>query len=249
MKLTLITATYNSGKVILDCLISVSQQDYSDIEHLIIDGGSEDDTLSVVEDFKGHNHNIKVFSDRDSGIYDALNKGIALATGEVIGFVHSDDLLAAPGIVSKIMNCFNDGPYDGVYGNLEYVDKHQTTKVVRSWQSRDFEPGLLRQGWMPAHPTFFLKKEVYAKHGGFNLNYRIASDYDMMLRVLKDASFKFVFLQEVITKMRLGGASNRSLKNIIVKSQEDYNILKRNHIRNPLLALFLKNISKVNQFF
>ncbi|MCW5516904.1 glycosyltransferase family 2 protein [Muriicola sp. Z0-33] len=249
MKLTLITATYNSGKVLLDCLNSVWKQDYNDIEHLIIDGGSEDDTLSVVEKFKCHNYNIKVFSDSDNGIYYALNKGIALATGEVIGFVHSDDLLADPKIVSKIMNCFNDGPYDGVYGNLQYVDKQQSTKVVRSWQSRDFEPGLLGKGWMPAHPTFFLKKEVYVKHGGFNLNYRIAADYDMMLRVLKDTSYRFVFLREVITKMRMGGASNRNLKNIIVKSREDYKILKRNHIRNPLLALFLKNISKVNQFF
>ena len=249
MKITLVTATYNSAAVIEDCLNSVMQQDYHDVEHLIIDGNSSDATLSIIQRYQSHNSNIRFVSEPDAGIYDALNKGIGLAQGEVIGFVHSDDLLSHSTVLSKIVKCFEKGHIDGVYGDLIYVDKQNSSKAIRTWKSCDFKPKLLSKGWMPAHPTLFLKKEVYLKHGHFNLNYQIASDYDFMLRILKDKSLCFKYLPEVITKMRVGGVSNRSLKNVFLKSREDFRILKRNDIPNPVITLFRKNFSKIGQFF
>ena len=249
MKFTLITATYNSSGVIEDCLNSVAEQDYFDKEHLVIDGNSADETLSILNRHQSKNPEIKVLSEPDSGIYDALNKGVSLATGDILGFVHSDDLLAQPDILSKITKCFQLNKIDGVFGDLIYVDKNNSSKNLRYWKSCDFDRKLLVRGWMPAHPTLFLRKEVYQKHGCFDLSYKIASDYDFMLRILKDPALKFVYLPEVITKMRMGGASNRSFKNLIQKSREDYNILKRNNFSFPVLTLILKNISKIGQFF
>jgi len=249
MKLTLITATYNSRGVIKDCLNSVTEQDYFDKEHLIIDGNSVDETLAILNRYQSKNPKIRVVSEPDLGIYDALNKGVRLANGDILGFVHSDDLLAQPDVLSKIMRCFQQNEIDGVFGDLIYVDKNNSSKNLRCWKSCDFDRKLLFRGWMPAHPTLFLRKEVYQKHGSFNLNYKIASDYDFMLRILKDPALKFVYLPEVITKMRMGGASNRSFKNLVQKSHEDYRILKSNNFSFPVLTLFLKNISKISQFF
>jgi glycosyltransferase involved in cell wall biosynthesis len=248
MKLTLITATYNSAASIKTCLDSVVSQDYNDLEYLIIDGKSSDDTLNVVKKYQKKYSYIKLISEKDYGIYDALNKGVQLASGDVIGFVHSDDLLADKRIVADIINQLQNNQNDGVYGDLQYVDKFDLDKVIRLWKSCTFKSGLLKQGWMPAHPTLFLKKGVYEKHGVFDLIYKISADYDFMLRVLKDNSLKFAYLPKVITKMRLGGASNRSLKNIVTKSKEDYRAIKSNNVGN-FLTLIRKNTSKLKQFF
>lgn len=246
MKISIITATYNSSANIESALESISGQDFSNIELLIIDGCSKDDTLSKIRrSFKGK---VKIISEIDKGIYDALNKGVKLASGDIIGFVHSDDFLADSNVLSEITKAFKENDIDGVYGNLTYVDKEDTSKVIRYWKSQPFKPQLLNNGWMPAHPTLFLKKEVYEKHGLFNLDYKIAADYDMMLRIFSDSSLKFKYLPKVITKMRVGGASNRSLKNIFRKSKEDLKALKRNKINKPYLALANKNFSKINQF-
>ena len=249
MKISVITATFNSEATLKETIQSVLEQDYKNIEYIIADGNSTDATLEIVKQYQTKNSNIHLHSEADVGIYDALNKGIDLATGEVIGFVHSDDLLSEPNILSKIMNCFESNRIDGVYGDLIYVDKNNSSKSIRSWESCDFDLKLLNKGWMPAHPTLFLKKEVYDKYGNFNLNYKIASDYDFMLRVLKDTTLQFKYLNTVITKMRMGGASNRNLKNVLLKSSEDYKILKDNNFSFPVITLFLKNISKIGQFF
>lgn len=247
MKVSIITATYNSAHGIEACLESILTQDYKNIECLIIDGQSKDNTLDLVSKKQKMHPCIKVVSEADKGIYDALNKGIALASGDLIGFVHSDDLLASPTVLTEIVNKLVSEQLDGVYGNLEYVNKEDTTKVVRFWKSCHFNQKLLRQGWMPAHPTLFLKKAVYHKHGYFNLNYKIAADYDFMLRVLKDSNLNYGYLPYVITKMRVGGVSNRSLKNIITKSKEDYNVLLNNNM-GGILTLIRKNTSKISQF-
>lgn len=247
MKFSIITATYNSEKNINSAISSLKNQEYNYSEWIVIDGASKDKTNKIIKkSFKG---NLKIISEKDKGIYDALNKGIAMATGDVVGFLHSDDFLASKDILSEIATIFQEKNVDGVYGDLQYVDKENTSKVIRYWKSEKFQPQLLKKGWMPAHPTLFLKKEVYEKHGLFNLDYKIAADYDLMLRIFSDNTLKFHYLPEVITKMRIGGASNRSLKNIIKKSIEDLKVLKANGIKNPYKTLILKNFGKLGQFF
>jgi glycosyltransferase involved in cell wall biosynthesis len=246
-KVSIITATYNSASSLNSCLDSVVKQNHKDLEYIIIDGKSSDETVSIVEDYKKKYPYIKLISEKDSGIYDALNKGVQLATGDVLGFVHSDDLLANNHIVTDLVNQLQNEQLDGVYGDLQYVDKVDLNKVIRLWKSCAFKLSLLKQGWMPAHPTLFLKKEVYEKHGLFDLTYKIAADYDFMLRVLKDKSLKFDYLPKVITKMRVGGASNRSLKNIIQKTKEDYRAIRSNKL-GGIYSILRKNTSKIKQF-
>ena len=248
MKVSLITATYNSEISIKTCLDSIVSQDCSDLEYLFIDGGSTDNTLSIIKKYRQNNPFIKMVSEKDYGIYDALNKGISAASGDIIGFVHSDDFLASSDIINDIVSMMKTESLDGVYGNLQYVNKNNTQKVIRNWISCDFKFSLLKNGWMPPHPTLFLKKEVYQKHGLFDVSYRISADYDFMLRIFKDSELKFGYLPKVITKMRVGGASNRSLKNIIKKSKEDYRAIKSNNI-GDFLTLIRKNTSKLKQFF
>ena len=249
MNISIITVCYNSEKYIKTAIKSVLLQTYNDIEYIIIDGGSKDTTISIIKDFEPKfSGRLKWLCEADNGIYDALNKGIEKATGDVIGFVHSDDLLASSEIISKIARIFEEEKVDGVYGDLQYVNKEDTSKVIRYWKSEAFKPKLLEKGWMPAHPTLFLRKEVYEKHGNFNLNYKIAADYDLMLRIFSDPDLNFKYLPMVFTKMRVGGASNRSLKNIKLKSQEDLRALRSNGIKNPLKVLAYKNFSKLGQF-
>ena len=247
LKISIIVATYNSSKTIRSCLDSIFNQNYSSIEINLIDGKSSDNTLDIVKNYN-RKIPIKIISEEDNGIYDALNKGIYSSIGDVIGFVHSDDILASSTIFSEIIKKISLENFDGVYGDLQYVDFDKTDKVIRNWKSCDFNDKLLKKGWMPAHPTFFLKKAVYDKHGGFNLNYSISSDYDFMIRVLNDNSLKFCYLPRVISKMRVGGSSNRSLKNILKKSREDYIIIKKNKVGN-FITLVRKNLLKINQYF
>jgi len=252
MKITLITATYNSFPSILEAIRSVSSPTGVELEYLVIDGGSKDQTMEVVN---ASNLVTQIVSEPDKGIYDALNKGLRLATGDIIGFLHSDDLLASPDTLKNIVAAFNSQgsnnllQVDGVYGDLVYVGKKDTKKVIRYWKSQPFKPISLRFGWMPAHPAVFMRREVYEKHGLFDLQFKISADYDLMLRIFKDKSLNFVYLPEVITNMRVGGISNRSIKNMIQKSKEDYRAIRKNKIPHPLWVLFVKNISKIPQFF
>lgn len=248
MKVSIITATYNSAKYIASSLNSIFNQDYKDIECIIIDGDSKDQTKSIIKTYQRKNLNITLVSEADNGIYDALNKGIKLATGDLIGFVHSDDNLASPHIISELVLAIKEKQAFGIYGDLQYVSQLDTSKLIRDWKSCVFSKSLLKKGWMPPHPTLFLKKEVYQKYGNFNQNYKISADYDFMLRVLKDKTLRFVYLPKVIIKMRVGGASNKSLKNIIQKTKEDYKAITSNKIGN-WVTLFLKNYSKFKQFF
>ena len=248
MKVSIITATYNSAKSIESCLCSVLNQNYNDIEYLIIDGESNDQTLTTLNKFVTDFNQIRIFSEKDKGIYDALNKGINFASGDIIGFVHSDDFLESNNIIGDIVSMIKSENLDGVYGDLQYVDKNNTQIVIRNWKSSEFNKSLLKKGWMPPHPTLFLKKEVYKNHGLFDLSYKISADYDFMLRVFNDSELKFGYLPKVITRMRVGGSSNRSLKNIIRKTKEDYRAIKRNNIGN-FTTLITKNTSKLKQFF
>ncbi|MDA9373535.1 glycosyltransferase [Flavobacteriaceae bacterium] len=247
MKISIITATYNSNKSLKSCIDSVVMQDYGSIEYIIIDGQSTDSSIDIVNDFQTSYPYIKVVSENDDGIYDALNKGLAIATGDVIGFLHSDDLFPSSTIISELASKINNDNLDGIYGDLQYVNKENTNKIIRLWKSCEFKLELLKKGWMPAHPTLFLKKHVYYKHGEFNTSYKISADYDFMLRILKDKTLKFGYLPRVITKMRVGGASNRSFKNIIRKTKEDYNAVCSNNV-GGWFSIFLKNTTKLRQF-
>ncbi|WP_299106654.1 glycosyltransferase family 2 protein [uncultured Winogradskyella sp.] len=247
MKVSIITATYNSASTIKTCMDSVLNQTYRDIEYIIVDGGSKDETLSYIEEKAAEHPEIVFNSEPDKGIYDALNKGIMKATGDVVGFVHSDDFLAETFIIEDIVNAFKSENVDGVYGNLHYIALENTDKVIRNWVSEPFRSKLLKQGWMPAHPTLYLKKELYDKHGGFDLSYKIAADYDFILRIFKQDDLKFYFLPKTVVKMRVGGASNRSLKNIMQKTKEDYRAIKVNDV-GGWVTIFIKNVSKLKQF-
>jgi glycosyltransferase len=248
MKISIITATYNSVKTLELCMNSVLNQTYDTIEYIIIDGNSKDGTLELIKSKAEKHQNIIWISEKDKGIYDALNKGIEKATGDVIGFVHSDDFLATETIISKIADTFKSEKVDGVYGNLHYVRFDNVESIVRNWTSKPFEKKLLKRGWMPAHPTLFLKSNVYKSNGNFNLQYRIAADYDFILRIFKGSDYKFYHLPETITKMRVGGASNRSLKNLLLKTKEDFRAARTNKIESPLLTVGLKNLSKIPQW-
>ncbi|BAO76205.1 glycosyltransferase family 2 protein [Winogradskyella sp. PG-2] len=247
MKVSIITATYNSEETIKDCMNSVLNQTHDDIEYIIMDGGSEDNTVAIIEKAAKTNPSIFFKSEPDKGIYDALNKGIAWAQGEVIGFVHSDDFLANNDIIKDIVETFNKENSNGVYGNLHYVAFYNTDKIIRNWVSKPYNKKLLKKGWMPAHPTLFLKKEIYDTYGLFNMSYKIAADYDFILRVFQQKDLKFSYIDKTIIKMRVGGASNGSFKNIVQKTKEDLKAIKENNV-GGFGTIILKNITKIKQF-
>ena len=249
MKITLITATFNSEKNITDCLRSVAEQSFSNIEHIIIDGGSTDKTPDIVKSFQGVSRWI---SEPDNGIYDALNKGIQLATGDIIGFLHSDDMLAFPDTLQNIINIYNAANNNretvhGVYGNLIFTDSQNTDKIVRTWQSKPFNRKNVKYGWMPPHPTLFLRKEVYEKHGYFDTSFKIAGDYNFVLKIMLDKDLNLKFVPKIIIRMRTGGASTGSIKGIILKSREDIRALHNNGFKYPLAVLAVKNLRKLPQ--
>jgi len=246
LKISIITVVYNNKETIKDAIDSVLSQTYKNIDYIVVDGASSDGTVEIVQSC---GEKISTFvSEKDKGIYDGLNKGLSLATGDFIAFLHSDDLYASNSVIANVMKEFeSDDSLDGVYGDLIYTPKHDTSKVLRYWKSKDFDSSLLKQGWMPAHPTLILNKEVYEKYGNFDLGFKIAGDYDFMLRVLS-AGIKVKYIPEVLYKMRVGGESNKSLKNIIQKSREDLRALKRNDV-GGVFTLLVKNFSKLGQFF
>lgn len=218
LKISIITVCFNSAKTIKETLLSVAEQDYPFIEHIIIDGASTDDTLNIVAAFK---KNIAlVVSEPDRGVYDAMNKGIALATGEVIGFLNADDVYASPAAISHIATAFTDENIQACYGDLIYFSSDHPEKIYRYWRSRSFVSGLFAKGWCPAHPTFFVRKTVYQRYGGFNLSYQMGNDVELMMRFLEKYQITSVYLPRILVKMRLGGISNRGLKNILIQNRD-----------------------------
>ena len=245
MKISIITAVYNNESTIRDAIKSVLSQTHDDIEYVVIDGKSRDKTLDIINEYK---EQIDVIvSEQDAGIYDALNKGIANATGDVVCFLHSDDIYEDERVVERVNTLFEEKDVDSVYGDLVYVKKEDISKVVRFWKSGEFTQKKLKNGWMPPHPTFFVKREVYEQHGGFDTTFRIAADYDTVLRFLGVQKISTAYLPEVLIKMRLGGESNKSLSNLKKKTAEDIKALKKNSI-GGYKTIMMKNLSKLPQF-
>jgi len=245
MKVSIITATYNAAKTLQSTIDSIAEQSYRNIEYIVIDGDSKDNTKQIIADNKRYIS--QHISEPDKGIYDALNKGLNKATGDIIGFLHADDIFKSEDTIQAIVSLFENTKSDGVYGDLEYVATDNTNKVIRYWKSKAFKYKMLKAGWMPAHPTLFLRKEVYKTYGNFDTRFKIAADYDFILRVFKNKTLNFSYLPNVITKMRLGGASNKSLTNIITKSREDIQALRNNKI-GGFHTIIWKNLSKLPQF-
>jgi len=242
-----ITAVFNGAKTIQDCIKSVSGQIYPNIEHIIIDGGSTDGTLEVIKRYT--EKRVNIVSEPDNGIYDALNKGIRQASGEVIGLLYSDDFYAHDRVIEKVADIFMKYNIDSCYGDLQYVDKNNPDKVIRYWKSSQYRHGKFKYGWMPPHSTFFVKKEIYNKYGYFNTNFKITADYELMLRFLEKHKISTYYTPEVFIKMRIGGTSNRNIKNLIIKSNEDYRAWKVNNLNGGFYTILLKNLCKIPQFF
>jgi glycosyltransferase involved in cell wall biosynthesis len=246
VQISVITAVYNNGATIAEALESVLGQIFSGIEPVVIDGGSTDGTLEILQCYQGRLG--VLVSEPDRGIYDALNKGICKARGDVIGFLHSDDLFFNNQVVSKIAELFADSEVSAVYGDLIYVDSADTGNIVRYWSAGAFSTQKLRWGWMPPHPTLYVRKSVYEKIGLFDTRYRIAADYDWILRFLNHDNYRCAYIEEPLLKMRLGGLSNRSIDLIIQKSREDYRAIKQNGV-GGFETLLMKNLQKLPQFF
>lgn len=221
------------------------KQTYPKIEHIIVDGLSNDNTIELIKSVP--NRVSKIISEPDSGVYDALNKGIKLDAGDVIGFLHADDVFASENTIAQIADVLSNPHVDGIYGDLIFVNNDG--RIVRYWKSKQFNQKDLKKGWMPPHPTLFLRKEVYEKLGLFNDRYKISGDYEFMLRLLTDSSIQLKYISGVITYMKLGGKSTGNLTDIIIKSFEDYKILKKYGFNFPLAILFMKNIRKIPQLF
>lgn len=245
LKISLITAVYNNYETIQQTLDSVLSQSYPAVEYIIVDGGSTDGTLEILNLYKAK---FSIFiSEPDNGIYDALNKGIHFSTGDIIGFLHADDLFENNSVLEKIADAFEAVDVDAVYGDLVYVRRNDSSKIVRFWRSSIFTSQSLLKGWMPPHPTLYLKRAAYQRLGVFNTAYRIAADYDLILRFFGAGKISSTYIPEVFVRMRIGGISNKSIGTIFRKSIEDFRILRSNQL-GGIFTLAKKNLLKIIQF-
>jgi glycosyltransferase involved in cell wall biosynthesis len=247
MRLSVITVCFNSAATIGDTLSSVAAQRGVDMEHIVIDGASTDATLAIIR-----NHPWKparVISEPDSGIYDAMNKGIALATGEVLGFLNADDVYDNPGVLEQVATAFADPAVDATYADLVYVRTEDTTRVVRYWRSGEYQPGAFARGWVPAHPTFYVRRGLVSRYGEFKREHRLAADFEMMLRLIERHRIRLRYIPAVQVRMRLGGATNESLRNVIQQNVEILRAFGENGVAPPNAVLFLarKILAKLGQ--
>lgn len=249
MKTSIITVTLNSEKTIKETIESVIRQNHQNIEHIVIDGGSSDNTISIVQSYKKHISTL--ISENDYGIYDAMNKGIDVSTGDIIGFLNSDDFYANNEVIYSVLKEFRNNPkIDACYSDLVYVDKFNTSKIIRYFKSSRFKEGLFSKGWCPPHPTFFAKRSVYESFGKFDTNYQISSDVDLMMRFLEKHKIKTQYIPEVWVKMRTGGTTNKNLKNIWLQNKEILLSFNKNNLSVNILKFFIyKVVSRLFQYF
>lgn len=244
MKVSIITITYNSAATLPRTLESVLRQTCPDIEHILVDGASTDGTRAIIEAYAAEHQNVRWVSEPDEGIYNAINKGIRMATGDIIGLLHSDDVLFSPDSIEKIVDAMENQKADVVYGDLQYC---KAGKVVRQWRSNPFRASLLKYGWMPPHPTVYVRREVYEQVGLYDEWFHISADYDMLLRIFT-SHFVSCYLPQVLVRMEVGGTSNKDTRARLSKTQEDYIVLKKNHIGAGYLTVLCKQVRKIRQF-
>ncbi|RMG18637.1 MAG: glycosyltransferase [Planctomycetota bacterium] len=247
MKVSVITAVYNRADTLEDCLRSVAEQTHPDVEHVVVDGGSTDGTLELLR--RGSPRLGPWISEPDRGIYDALNKGLALARGEVVGVLGSDDVYADPDVLAAVAAAFAESGADSVHGDLLYVRRDDPRKVVRRWISSPHRPGAFARGWMPPHPTFFVRRAVYEALGPYRTDFAIAADYELMLRYLERHGISNHYLPRTLVRMRTGGASNQSPRHLLRKTYEDCLAWRRNGLPLRPSTILRKNLSKLPQFF
>lgn len=245
MKISIITTSYNREATIRDCIEGVLAQDYPDIEYIIIDGASSDGTMSIVEEYRDRIS--LIVSEKDGGMYEAINKGIRLATGDVIGLMHSDDVFYSKDCVSRWVAAFKETEADIVYGNGLFVKPDDMQSVVRNWISGSYNKNKVRKGWLPLHPTVYIKKECFERAGYYDETFRIAADSDLLVRYLYHEDFKVAYLNAYIVRMRMGGLST-SPSTLVKKWKEDMRMYRKNRLP-PYSTLAMKILSKVPQFF
>ena len=249
MKISLITVTFNSGGTLRDTIQSVLSQTYYDIEYIIVDGHSQDNTVDIIKEYEPlFDGRLKWISEKDQGLYDAMNKGFQMATGDMVGIINSDDLLAEATAIEKVIDCFEGHKdIDCVYADLYYVSQYDTSKIVRQWitgKQRSFS-----KGWHPAHPTFYVKREIYSKYGLFDLDFKFAADFELMLRLVEKEHIRLFYLPEPLVRMRLGGTTSKNLTNIRKGNIECLNAFRKNGIPVSVLYPFYRLLPKLKQYF
>ncbi len=248
MKVSVITVVFNAVDTIEDTIKSVIDQDHEDIEHIIIDGGSTDGTMDVVDHYR--DKLAVIVSEPDNGIYDAMNKGIDFAAGAVVGILNSDDWYENNSVISRVVAAFeNDIVLDAVYGDIVFVTKDKPHVPVRYWESQPYREGLFEKGWMPAHPSFFVKRDCYSRFGKFDLDLKIQSDFDLTMRFMLVNKIKTQYLPGVMVIMRMGGVTNNRISNVIKGNLEAYSACKKNGLSVTPLFMFRKVLSRIPQFF
>jgi glycosyltransferase involved in cell wall biosynthesis len=247
VKISVLTVCYNSERTIEDTIRSVRDQTYKDVEHVIVDGASTDGTMRVVTRYR--DCLAQVISEPDRGIYDAMNKGVLLATGDVVGTLNADDIYADETVLEQVAAIFSDPAVDACYADLVYVSADDPTKVRRYWRSCPYRAGLFERGWMPAHPTFFVRRRVYEEHGLFDTQFKLQSDFELTMRFINVQRIKTVYTPRIWVRMRMGGVSNRSIRNVMRGNIEAYKACKKQGIKVSPLFFLMKIASRIPQFF
>lgn len=246
MKISIITVCFNSQQTIRATIKSVLSQSYKQVEYIIIDGASTDNTIKIIKEFS---NSIDVFvSEGDAGIYDAINKGINKSSGDVVGLLHADDVFDNRSVIDNVMRLFDEN-VDMIYGDINYVDRNDIYRVIRRWKSGSYKKGKFKWGWMPPHTSFFIKKSCYIKHGLYNLNLGSSADYELMLRMFELYNLKSKYIPLNITNMRVGGVSNSSFKNRWEANRNDKKSWKINGLKPFWFTFLIKPIIKIKQFF
>jgi len=250
MKISIITVCFNAQRTVAETITSVCNQNYPDLEYLVIDGSSSDGTAEIIRAHPQFSRITTFISEPDKGIYDAMNKGISLASGEVIGLLNADDVYLNDSVLEEVAAAFEDQSVDACYADLVYVRQFDSSKIIRYWKSRDYMPGLFEKGWMPAHPTFFVRRSIYEKYGVFNLNFQYQADFELTMRFLAKHHIHTRYIPKIWVRMRLGGASNKNLFRVLSANMEAYRACKKNLLKVPIAPIFIlrKIISRVPQF-
>lgn len=246
MMVSIVTVTLNSSLTIADCITSVNDQSFQNIEHIIVDGASSDDTVDIIRSLP--NRVAHLMSEPDKGMYDAMNKGINLATGDIVGILNSDDFFSSGEVIAKIAEIFENGEIDAVYGDVHFVHPDDLTKCVRYYSSGIFNPSLFRFGLMPAHPSFYMRRSLYQQFGLYSLDYKIAADFDLLVRYLYSKKIKSRYLKMDFVTMRTGGLSNRNIRNRLTLNKEDVKACRKYDIYTNIFLVSLKYLYKIFEY-